>query len=72
MEWRFYGPDAVLITFADGLGDETFQRSRAIVCELERHPPPGLVEFVPAFTTVLLEFESGLGIDIPALMPSLL
>jgi inhibitor of KinA len=52
-----YGPNAVLITFADKLGDEAFARGRALARALEQNPPPGLVEFVPAFTTMLLEFE---------------
>ena len=58
-----YGPNAVLITFAEKLGDETFARGRALAHALERNPPPGLVEYVPAFTTMLLEFER----DIPDL-----
>ena len=28
MEWRFYGPHAVLIRFAERVGDEAFERSR--------------------------------------------
>lgn len=32
-------------------------RSRAMVAELERRPPHGLTEFVPAFTTLLVEFD---------------
>jgi KipI family sensor histidine kinase inhibitor len=52
-----YGPNAVLITFADKLGDETFARGRALARALEQNRPPGLVEYVPAFTTMLLEFE---------------
>jgi len=48
-----------LLQFASRVGDEAFARSRAITAELERHPPPGLVEFVPSFTTVLLEFKPG-------------
>jgi inhibitor of KinA len=57
MKIQRYGPNAVLITFADKLGDEAFARGRALAQALERHPPPGLVEYVPAFTTMLLEFE---------------
>ena len=52
-----YGPKAVLITFADKLGDEAFARGRALASHLERNPPPGMIEYVPAFTTVLLEFK---------------
>ncbi len=61
VNWIPYGPDAWLLRFADQLGPETFARGRAIAAELERHPPSGLVEFVPGFTTVLLEFERGMG-----------
>ncbi|HEY6168504.1 MAG TPA: 5-oxoprolinase subunit PxpB [Verrucomicrobiae bacterium] len=52
-----YGPTALLFTFAERVGDEAFALGRALVAELERNPPPGLVEHVPAFTTVLLEFD---------------
>ena len=57
MKIQPYGPNAVLITFADKLGDEAFARGRALAQALERNPPPGLVEYVPAFTTMLMEFE---------------
>jgi inhibitor of KinA len=59
MKWIPYGPNAWLLRFAERLGDNAFARGRAIALELERHPPPGLIEFVPAFTTVLLEFADG-------------
>jgi inhibitor of KinA len=57
MKWIPYGPHGWLLEFASRPGDEAFVRSRAIAGELERHPPPGLVEYVPAFTTALLEFD---------------
>ena len=63
MKIQRYGPNAVLVTFAEKLGDEAFARGRALAHALERNPPPGLVEYVPAFTTMLLEFEH----DIPDL-----
>ncbi|PYI85256.1 MAG: hypothetical protein DME26_11455 [Verrucomicrobia bacterium] len=56
MKWFPYGPNAWLVQFADRIGDDAFAKGRAIAAELERHPPPGLVEFVPAFTTGELEF----------------
>ncbi len=59
MKWISYGPDAWLLRFADVLGPDAFSRGRAIAGELERNPPPGLREYVPGFTTVLLEFEPG-------------
>ncbi len=62
MNWIAYGPHALLFRFAERVGDKAFARGRAVAVELERHPPPGLVEFVPAFTTILLEFD-------PAVVP---
>jgi inhibitor of KinA len=63
MTWIPYGPNALLLRFADKIGDEAFVKSRAIIAELERHPPTGLIEFVPAFTTILLEFDSEKGFE---------
>lgn len=57
MKWTPYGTDALLFQFADQLGETAFAKGRAIVAELENHPPPGLTEFVPAFTSVLIEFD---------------
>ena len=58
MNWMPYGPRALLFRFAGTVGEEALARQRGIVTELQRHPPAGLVEFVPAFTTILLEFDS--------------
>ena len=57
MKIQPYGPNAVLITFADRLGEDAFARGRAIAQQLEQNPLPGLIEYVPAFTTMLLEFN---------------
>jgi KipI family sensor histidine kinase inhibitor len=59
MKWIAYGPDAWLLQFADKLNDHAFARARAITRELEQRPPEGLIEFVPAFTSILLEFAQG-------------
>src|SRR5437867_3208247 len=58
MHWISYGPDALLFTFAEHVGEESFRLGRAIAADVERDPPPGLVEFVPGFTTLLLEFDT--------------
>jgi inhibitor of KinA len=63
MNWLRYGPNSLMLYFADRVGDEAFQRSRAICAELESKPPPGLIEFVPAFTSLLLEFEPSQALD---------
>src|SRR5436309_2412076 len=57
MDWIPYGPHAVLLKFADAVGEKAFARCRSIVAELEDRPPTGLLEFVPGFTTILLEFD---------------
>jgi len=72
MHWMRYGPSAILIRFADDVGDEAFQRGRAVVSEIEQRPPPGLVEFVPAFTTLLLEFDPQLVLNLAAIGEELL
>ena len=71
MNWIRYGPHALLLRFAERLGDKAFARGRAIAAELERHPPPGLVEFVPAFTSVLLEFDPRQVPDVDSLVADL-
>jgi KipI family sensor histidine kinase inhibitor len=52
-----YGPDAWLLDFAEQPGKAAFQAMRAIVRELEINPPPGLVEYVPGYTRLLVEFD---------------
>jgi inhibitor of KinA len=57
MNWVPYGPTGLLFRFAENVGDEAFATGFAITAELERNPPAGMIEFVPAFTTVLVRFE---------------
>lgn len=49
----------MLVYFADEVGEDAFRRGRAVMSALERHPPPGLREYVLSFTSVLLEFDAG-------------
>ncbi|MCI0539367.1 MAG: 5-oxoprolinase subunit PxpB [Verrucomicrobiales bacterium] len=63
MNWVCYGPAALLFQFAEHAGERAFNRSQAITAEIERLPPPGLVEYVHALTTILLEFD-------PKIVPS--
>src|SRR5689334_11169066 len=71
MQWSRYGPNAVLLRFANAPGDEAFARSRALGAALERNPPTGLVDYVPGFTTMLLEFGSQAPDCIPELIEEL-
>ena len=57
MTFTPYGPNALLFRFADSVSERSLAKCSAITADLERNPPPGLLEFVPAFTTVLLIFD---------------
>jgi inhibitor of KinA len=57
VNWKPVGRDAVIIYFADKLGDESLAWSLAITADLEQNAPTGLKDFVPAYTSVLLQFE---------------
>jgi KipI family sensor histidine kinase inhibitor len=54
-----YGPDAWLLRFAEQAGETAFQAAQAIRQDLEANPPPDLLEYVPGYTSVLLEFRAG-------------
>ncbi|MBI3877970.1 MAG: 5-oxoprolinase subunit PxpB [Verrucomicrobia bacterium] len=72
MHWIPYGPNAVLLRFADVVDEAAFHRSRAMLAELQRQPPPGLAEVTPAFTTMLLEFETAQAAEFKRQLPELL
>ena len=67
MIWTQYGPNALLFRFSDKVGDAALYRCRAIMADLEERPPIGLVEFVPGFNTILLEFNPALVPDVAAI-----
>ena len=54
-----YGPDAWLLRFADKPGEAAFQAAQAISRALEAAPPSHLLEYVPGYTSLLLEFSPG-------------
>ncbi|MCJ8163420.1 5-oxoprolinase subunit PxpB [Pontibacter sp. E15-1] len=51
------GDAAVVVHFGDAIGEETHRQVRAFVACLEEHPFEGLVEYVPAFTTVTVYYN---------------
>jgi inhibitor of KinA len=51
------GDTAVLIQLGDQIDRGTFVRIRALADRLERAPPRGMLEFVPAFTTVAVYYD---------------
>jgi len=51
------GEGAALVRLADGIGRDAHERVRAFCAKLEQQPPPGLIEYVPAYTTVALYYD---------------
>lgn len=51
------GDAAITVQFGDCIDLPTHSKVRAFVSYLERHPFPGLVEQVPAFTTVTIYYD---------------
>ena len=51
------GDAAVVVHFGDIIGEETHRQVRAFAAYLEQHPFEGLVEYVPAFTTVTVYYD---------------
>ena len=51
------GDSAILVQVGTEITEETFQRVSALAGCLETWPVPGLVEFVPAFTTVTVYYD---------------
>lgn len=51
------GDAAVVVHFGDVIGEETHRQVRAFAAYLAQHPFEGLVEYVPAFTTVTVFYD---------------
>ncbi len=51
------GDAAVVVHFGDEIGEETHRQVRAFAAYLAEHPFEGLVEYVPAFTTVTVYYN---------------
>lgn len=71
VRWLPYGPNALMIYFADDVGEVAFHRGRAVTAALTRRPPFGLREFSLAFTSVVLEFQDGMPPDGEAIVATL-
>jgi inhibitor of KinA len=51
------GDAAVVLQFGDTIDADTHTKVRSFAAYLEQHPFPGLIEFVPAFTTVTVYYN---------------
>ncbi len=52
------GDSAVVLAIASAADETALERVRAIASALERDPPPGVVDIVPAFATITLFFDA--------------
>lgn len=57
MKWRQYGRNAILVQFAEKADEWAFHKRRGMVEALRLKMPPRVVQFVPGYTTLLLEFD---------------
>ncbi len=71
MHWVPYGPNAMMLYFAERPNEEGFATSCALMQRLRTAPPPGLIEYTPGFTSFLLEFDSGITSDFRAMADGL-
>nr|WP_240338427.1 5-oxoprolinase subunit PxpB [Peribacillus alkalitolerans] len=51
------GDAAVIVQLGNSINLETHQRVKALVGYLEQHPFTGMIEYVPAFTTVTIFYD---------------
>jgi inhibitor of KinA len=51
------GDSAVVVSLGDEIGVEALERVRTVVDLLESAPPEGMIEYVPAFTTVTVIYD---------------
>lgn len=51
------GEGGALVTLASEIGRDAHERVRAFCARLDYEPPPWLIEYVPAFTTLALFFD---------------
>ncbi|GAB7387937.1 5-oxoprolinase subunit B [Bacillaceae bacterium] len=51
------GDSAIIVKFGEQIDRDTHRRVKTLADFLEKHPFPGLVEYVPAFTTVAVFYD---------------
>ena len=57
------GPGSWRIGFASRADERAFALGQRLLGALRLHPPPGLREMVPAYTTLMLVFDEGTGLS---------
>jgi inhibitor of KinA len=57
MHYSALGDRAVLITLGDSIDEATHRRVRAVTARIDAEPPPGFVDRVPAFASVVVHYE---------------
>ncbi|WP_114781434.1 5-oxoprolinase subunit PxpB [Botryobacter ruber] len=51
------GDTAIVLQFGEEIDDNIFPRIRAIAAYLDQHPFPGMMEYVPAYTTITIYYD---------------
>lgn len=60
ISWVPMGQRAILLRFADQANAEALEWSLAFSSEIERDPPTGVTDWIPAVTSLLIEWEEPL------------
>lgn len=53
------GEQAIVMQLGTHISEETHELVQALAAHLDRYPVPGMIEYVPAFTTVTVYYNSG-------------
>src|SRR4051812_4707237 len=65
------GDSAVLLTLGESIDAETAARVQAIAREITQHPPPAVVDVVPAFASVAVFYDAAHVGNLPTLHAAL-
>ena len=68
MKWRQYGRNGALIEFAEEPDEWAYHKCRAMSEALARKAPARLLDFVPGYTTMLVEFDLSAGDSLEVLV----
>ena len=51
------GDTAIVLLFGEEIEETVFTRIRAVAAYLDQHPFPGMIEYVPAYTTITIYYD---------------
>ena len=52
-----FGENAIYVSFGETIDDTIYSQIRHFTQQLNRHPFPGMIEYVPAYTNVTVYYD---------------